>query len=375
MFFKPGTVTLLDANKTAENLYGYSRQELKDQGLSSLCGQENYPRFCSFISTIGDRAMANLDNVTHFRKDGEEINVSVRCKLINIQGVQVVYCTFRDITLRVRMEAEAQYIQAKLIQANKMTSLGLLVSGVAHEINNPNNFILANSQLLDLAWQDALKVLREYYRDHGDFKIGGIPFSAFDEQSRHLFAGITDGSRRINEIVNNLKEYVRAGAVPLEQEVSINQVVTSAINILHYELIKHTDRFHLILGEDLPPIRGISQQLVQVVTNLVINACQSITDKKCGIWVTTSFDKSADQVLITVRDEGQGIPENLRGRIMDPFFTTKLDSGGTGLGLFINQSIINEHGGSLEFTSEPGRETVFTVKIPAARPASKEHSS
>src|ERR1700674_2200917 len=90
-----------------------------------------------------------------------------------------------------------------------MTSLGLLVAGDAHQINNPNNFIMGNSQLLESVWRDALKVLREYYRENGDFQIGGVPFSVMTEDSSRLFTGILDGSRRIDEIVSNLKRVAR----------------------------------------------------------------------------------------------------------------------------------------------------------------------
>lgn len=374
IFFKPDTCTIIDANKTAERLYGFTVEELKSRGIECFCKPEDGATFGDIIRDIRDQGISYLGNMAHLRKDEMEIIVSVYGKTINIQGVDLIYCSFRDITERVRMEEESKNIQAKLIQANKMTSLGLLVSGVAHEINNPNNSIMANSQMLDRAWQDALKILREYYRENGDFQLGGMPFSTFGENSQHLFAGITDGARRINEIVNNLKGYARADRIPAGEDVSINQVVTAAVNILHYQLIRYTDRFHLELDEDIPGVKGSSQQLVQVVTNLVMNACQSIPGKECGIWVTTGFDKPSGQVMIIVRDEGHGIPETVSSKILEPFFTTRLDDGGTGLGLFITQSIIREHNGTLEFTSEPGRGTTFIVKIPAAAVVAEEHA-
>jgi signal transduction histidine kinase len=200
-----------------------------------------------------------------------------------------------------------------------------------------------------------------------------MPFSAFDKNTEHLFTGISDGSRRINEIVNNLKEYSRADRIEMDREVNINQVVTSAVNMLHYQLMRHTERFHVDLDESIPSVRGSSQQLVQVVTNLVMNACQALPDKQCGIWVATGYDAATGLVTLTVRDEGQGMPETISSRALEPFFTTRLDSGGTGLGLFITQSIIREHDGSLEFTSEAGRGTTFIARIPAARHAAEEH--
>lgn len=375
IFFKPGTCSIIDINQTTEKLYGFSKAELTEQGVECLCRPEDYARFSGIIRNIRHGAMSNPDTIVNLRKDGTEITVSVSGKVITLQGVNVVFCSFRDITDRIRIEEEARSIQARLIQANKMTSLGLLVSGVAHEINNPNNFIMANSQLISRAWQDALKILREYYRENGDFQIGGIPFSAFVENSQQLFEGITDGSRRINDIVNNLKNYVREDKTLAAHEVDINRVVTSAVNILHYQLIKYTEKFHLDLQENIPCISGSSQQLVQVVINLLMNACQAIPDNQCGIWLTTGFDAVADLVTITVRDEGQGMPDNVSDRVLEPFFTTKLDSGGTGLGLFISHSIVKDHKGSLEFVSAPGKGTTVIVKIPTGPPAAKEHSA
>ena len=107
-------------------------------------------------------------------------------------------------------------------------------------------------------------------------------------------------------------------------------------------------------------------QLGQVVINLVMNACQALPDKGSGIWVSTALDQAEGMVVVTVRDEGRGFSAEEGARIMEPFFTTKLDRGGTGLGLSISDSIVKEHGGSLQFTSAPGRGTTFSVRLPVA---------
>jgi polar amino acid transport system substrate-binding protein len=106
-----------------------------------------------------------------------------------------------------------------------------------------------------------------------------------------------------------------------------------------------------------------------VVINLLLNACQALPDRQHGVRVTTGHDQTADQVTITVVDEGSGIPPEIHSRILEPFFTTKLDSGGTGLGLAIAQSIVKELHGSLEFTSEPAKGTTFTIRLPASTAA------
>jgi signal transduction histidine kinase len=118
---------------------------------------------------------------------------------------------------------------------------------------------------------------------------------------------------------------------------------------------------------------GNSQQLGQVISNLLMNACHALPDKRCGVWLETRFNETTDQVTISVRDEGCGMSREESIRIMEPFFTTKLDSGGTGLGLFISQSIIKEHGGSLHFISEQGKGSTFIVTLPTGKTASREH--
>ena len=366
-FFKPGTCYIIDINATAEKLYGYNKAELKAGGLEQLSKPEDFARLCKFIESIKDHEVSCLDNIINLQKDGTEIIVSIRGKVITILGVDIIYCTFRNVTDRLRMEDEARNIQAKLIQANKMTSLGLMVSGVAHEINNPNNFITVNAQLLARSWDDALKILREYQQENGDFIIGGIPFSEMEEHSQQLFAGIIDGARRIREIIINLKKFARQEKAAEVSHVNINQVATMAVSILHHELVRHTENFHLDLTEDIPPVIGSSQQLGQVLINLLMNACQALTNRQSGIWLATDFDVPSDQVTITVRDEGCGMARKISDRIIEPFFTTKLDNDGTGLGLTICQSIIKEHNGIMEFSSEPGKGTTFVVRIPAIR--------
>lgn len=367
ILFKPGTCQVIDVNLRAQTLFGFSKQELQDSGLECFSGSVDHDRMSSTISNVGQESRMQLENILVMRKDGSSLNVSMGVKLMKIQGVNLCYCTFRDITERIRLEQEARNIQAKLIQANKMTSLGLLVSGVAHEINNPNNFIMANSQLLAKIWNDTLKILRQYYREHGDFIVGGLPFSELDEQSQEMFAGIVDGTRRINHIVENLKNYARQDRRSEERPIDLNQVVKAALNMVNHEIKKHTTSFHLHLDDTIPAVAGNNRQLEQVVINLLMNACQALTSKDASVTLRTAYDSDTHQVKIIISDQGGGIAPESLSRIMEPFFTTKLDSGGTGLGLSICQSIVQEHNGRLECESELGEGTTFTVKLPAVR--------
>jgi len=372
IFFKPGGCIILDANANAEKTFGYCKAELLDGGLELVSEPADLPALCRVIGALGEGSLAQHDFLCR-RKDQTQIVVSMRGKIMLLQGIPITYCSFRDVTDRIRMEERTRDIQAKLIQTNKMTSLGLLVSGVAHEINNPNNFIMANCELLARISRDTLKVLKEYSEEHqqsGEFYVAGIPFGELEHHSQRLIDGISEGSRRVDDIVNKLKTFARQERDQVKREVDVNHVARSAVSLLRHELIKFTEKFHLELGKGLPPVRGHGQQLGQVIINLLMNGCQALPGKQSGIWLSTGFDPEAGLVTIAVRDQGCGMSREDSQRIMEPFFTTKLDNGGTGLGLSISESIVKEHGGFLEFSSEPGVGTTFTVRLPAAKPGS-----
>jgi PAS domain S-box-containing protein len=370
-FVKPNSSLILDVNMTFTELFGYSKTEIQRHGLELILKGSDFPRACSAIIKTNRGTPVTLHDVVGMHRNGMPFNSSMRSKLMTVDGVNLVFCSFRDITGRLRLEKEAKEIQAKLIQTNKMTSLGLLVSGVAHEINNPNNFIRTNSRQLASTWEDNRKILLEYYQEHGDFCLGGIPFSELDAYAPQLFAGILEGSNRINEIVKNLKDFYRPDRAP-ESGLNINQIATSAASLLHHELVSSTKRFQLSLAKDLPTITGNSQQIGQVVINLLMNACQALPDKSHGIWLETGYEPETSQVTLMVKDEGRGMTPAESRKIMEPFFTTKLDEGGTGLGLTICKSIITDHKGTLEFDSKPGKGTTFIVRLPADIRAAKD---
>lgn len=254
-----------------------------------------------------------------------------------------------------------------MIHANKMASLGMLVSSIVHEINNPNNYIMSNASLLSAAWKDAMVVLEEYAREHGEFYLDGVSFSTAREEVPELLSGLMDGTHRINAIVNSLKDFVRQDGGSLQDRVDVGKAVRIACQIVEHEIKKHTVNFNLNIDEKPLYVRGNAQQLEQVVINLVINALNSLPDKYGRMFVSVSHPEHGRYVEIMVRDEGVGIPGSVLAKLFEPFFTTRKDSGGTGLGLFISRSIIEKHNGVMEFESEPGKGTTVTVKLPITK--------
>jgi polar amino acid transport system substrate-binding protein len=250
------------------------------------------------------------------------------------------------------------------MQAGKMVALGTLVSGVAHEINNPNNFIMLNAPLLKETWERVLPILDEYYKEEGDFKIGGMRYPEMRQRIPRLLSGIADGSKRIQQIVEDLRDFVRRDASGMNQSVDVNVVVRSATSLLSNMIAKATSHFSVKYDEKLPLLKGNSHRLEQVIINLIQNACQALPDVRRAISLSTAYDEKTSSIVVKVQDEGVGISPEVLPHIADPFFTTKSLSGGIGLGLSISSRIIKEHGGTLTFTSEPGKGTTAEIILP-----------
>ena len=359
-----------DINKTFEQSLGYTRDEIIGRPAADFIAPYDRERVVGVLRKrfAGDRVSEEIDTPV-LAKDGSVHFINFaggQAQLYDRETFVGVLITGVDVTERRKAEKLARQQQQNLIQADKMATLGVLVSGVAHEINNPNNFIILNSDNLSDIWKDLKPLLQKYREQYGDFMLAGLHYDEIREEVQPLIAGISDGAKRIRNIVQNLKDFARQEPGDMNQMVQVNAVVDAATLILGNLIKKSTDRFSFISGDGLPPLKGAFQKIEQVVINLISNACQALTARNQAVMVTTAFARERGRVLVIVKDEGTGIsPENLK-HIMNPFFTTKRDSGGTGLGLAISYNIIKDHGGELTVESEVGKGTVATVSLPAA---------
>lgn len=270
----------------------------------------------------------------------------------------------REIAERRLAEEKLLQNQKQLVQADKMAALGVLVSGVAHEINNPTGLILLEVPTLKRVHSDTARILERYYRDNGDFVCGGLPYSRMREEIPRSLEKIQDAGKRIKRIVDDLKDFSRQGDVIGNERVDFNQMVQAAVRLVEPTIRKATGCFKVDYGSGLPKIRGNGPRIEQVLVNLILNACQALPDTGRCIELTSGYDRQQQSVYFRLRDEGSGIaPENL-ARLTDPFFTTKREMGGTGLGLSVSAGIVKEHSGTLEFQSTPGFETIVTLRLP-----------
>ncbi|MBW1860475.1 MAG: hypothetical protein JRI70_10540 [Deltaproteobacteria bacterium] len=238
----------------------------------------------------------------------------------------------QEINDRKRAEQEARLQQEQLFQASKMASLGTLVSGVAHEINNPISFITLNGPTLQKVWQDVTPVLDEHHRKNGDFYIANMDYDDLRERIPVLLSDITEGAKRVSTIVTDLKEFARQSAPEFTDKVDINKVTKTAVGLVSNTVKKSTNRFSQTYEPSVPLIKGNVHRIEQVVINLLANASQALTNSEQAVSVSTTYDHKSDCVVVEVQDEGVGMSADVLQQITDPFFTTKRDTAGTGQG-------------------------------------------
>jgi len=264
--------------------------------------------------------------------------------------------------------------QKQLVHQEKMASLGMLTAGIAHEINNPINFISGSQQaidtLLDELW-NSLNIYRENALKYSPQNVTYEPETKNSIQVEELFCSIKlmlrnieIGIERTSGIIRSLKAFVRSDSkeyVP----VSIPETITDVLNMLRgnykdrIEIIQHYD-------QNLPKVKCYPNQLHQVVMNLVANAIDAIPGEG-KIYISGHYSSFDNNVTIRIKDTGTGIPIDIQEKIFDPFFTTQEAGKGTGLGLYITYNIIRSLNGDITVNSAPNQGAEFTITLPVEK--------
>ncbi len=272
---------------------------------------------------------------------GEEHTIEISSIPIEYQGGPAVLAFARDVTERKRMEI-------KLLEADRLTAMGVLSAGVAHEINNPLAYVLLNLEYLK----------RE------------LPKAAADPaRIEALMVRVQDachGADRVASIVRDLRTFAR-GEETARQPVSLESVIEAAVNIAYPE-IRTRARLERRY-QTVPAVDGNAGRLEQVFLNLLLNAAQAFPEDsgEAENSIRVTLRSEGEQVVAEVADDGPGIAPELLGRIFDPFFTTKPVGVGTGLGLPICRGIVQTHGGEITVDSKPGQGATFTLIFPASK--------
>ncbi len=357
------------ANTAWKKISGYSFDEMEGRDITSMIPPGQKKQFRDKIDMIGHEAVDYLLESDFFLKDNRVITVEATfAKLDTAESAGTYLMTARDITEKKKIEAQAKMQQEQMMQADKMVSLGTLVSGVAHEINNPISSIMLNIKVFDKFWQAAQPILDSHYQEKGELDVGTMSYPQLRERMPRLLSFSHEGVERVKRIVGDLKDFSGQKPADLRETVNLNDVVEKAIGLMSSLIKKATHDFRVEYYENLPTLQGNSQRLGQVVINLLVNGCQALTGPHQGLYVKTGYLEESEEIFLEVKDFGGGMEQDVLDRIKDPFFTTKRDSNGTGLGLSISDTIVRNHGGWLEFSSEVMQGTTAVVLLPRYSP-------
>jgi len=312
-------------------------------------------------------------------------SVGVRGLVLDITARKQVEEKLQQLnqTLEERVEERTKKLEKthqQMILHEKLASIGLLAAGVAHELNNPINFVKINFSTLKEAVTDFQEMLKEYSIVVRKFEEGNC--SALELQTMHrmekeltietLFKDISDifvesqrGFERITAIISSMRNFSFRHALDERVMFDINNGIRDTLVIARYEYNKYADIETSL--QDLPKIPCNPEQINQVFLNLIVNAAHAIASKESAVHgkITIHTWHDSSNVYCVIADDGPGIPIEVRNRIFDPFFTTKEPGKGTGLGLSITYDIlVNKHGGTLTVDCPTGSGTVFTLSLP-----------
>ena len=271
-----------------------------------------------------------------------------------------------DAIIRISDVTDEKFKERQLIQAEKMSSLGLLVSATAHELQNPNGVIALNLPILRDYLQELLPMLDQCVEDHGKYVAFRMPYAEIRREIYQLIDNMEYSSSQISSFIANLREYSQSKEGKKIESINLESVVEQTLIICGHQINKTIKSFVVNIPEDLPPVFSDPQVLKQVLINFLINAVQA-ADKKDS-WLKLSARSGnfwREHTVIDISDNGCGMDLTTQQKIFDPFFTTKSEDNGTGLGLYICYDLVNGLGGRIEVESELTKGTTFRIILPA----------
>ena len=363
------------ANQASADIFGYDGPE-EMIGLNMTDFYANPDQRNPFIRALQNSGRIHNLQFHFIRKDG-----STGLALCNVKWFYNEDETIAGTEGLIRDITELTQMEHKLALAQKLESVGQLAAGIAHEINTPMQYILSNLAYLDDSFTHVNELIQsltaalQHAGNNQPFDEHAARITELEsaentvELMQEIAAAIADsinGTERITEIVKAMKYFSHPGSDEMNA-VQLNEAIKTTITIARNEW-KYSANVETQLDPSLPTIMGYAGDINQVLLNLLVNAAHAVNAKyqREGIrgLITISSHSSSQGVEISITDSGDGIPEAYQHQIFDPFFTTKEVGKGTGQGLAISHCIIEKHNGSIDFTTEPGHGTTFTIRLP-----------
>lgn len=364
---------LMDANMkvkmvnwTAADYYGLSQpQDLIEEVCHLVFRQRLDPcEECEVSAAISSRKNISFERPGFMDPDRLEHVFVYPVKGKNSHG--------NDVLLRISDITEQRMFEKQLIQSEKLASLGILVSSIAHEINNPNSFISFNIPILKDYIKELMPIADTYAETHPNLEIGRMAYPEFRKDISNLLDNIAHGSERINSFVSNLKEFSQFKDKVKEEWIDLNSVIEKVISICHVQLKKNVKSFINDIPQDPPRIWSDPHALEQILLNLLVNAAQAAEKKDSRVELNVEVrDSWLDRIILEVRDNGCGMDEKTMQKIFDPFFTTKSAAEGTGLGLYVTHNLVESLRGHIEVESTLDQGSTFRVILPDKERRSK----
>ena len=269
------------------------------------------------------------------------------------------------IIVKVTDVTEARALERQLRQRERLVSLGLLISGVAHEINNPNSFISFNLPILREYLQELIPIADDHASGRRDFEIANMAYADFRRDLFKLIDNMAHGSARIDSIISQLKDFSRIKDTNNFRRVDIKALLEKVVELASSTINRMVKRLEIEVPDNLPMLNSDGEAIEHIVMNLLINACQACD--KDDSWVSVKARTMTDEaypMAVEIADNGCGMDEGTLQHIFEPLYTTKGPDSGTGLGLYVSHNLIESLGGRIDVKSVRGEGSTFTVFLP-----------
>ena len=266
----------------------------------------------------------------------------------------------------IEVALEKLNLEKRLQQSQKMETLGTLVAGVAHEINNPVSTITMNAPLIQRVWNDFQPAMETFAQKDPLRKYGGLTYAFLKENLNQLIADIDTAGNRVAGIVRDLKDFAKKANDMVRKPIQINLAVENSIRMVQTTLRKADVVLETNLASNLPNMEGNLQHIEQIIVNLILNGFQAIDHDQGKIIISTGLKAGNGSIFISVKDNGRGIDSAIADTIFDPFVTDRHFAGGSGLGLAVTHNLVKAHEGEITFKSPKGGGTTFWVCFPAS---------